>query len=132
MAPAGTRPADEQAMLVVVVGPCGSGKTTLVARLQTSGYAARAVAQEHSQIDELWKHGGMPDALIFLDASPAMITRRRQNEFPQWLYAAQTQRLRSAREHATLYLHTDRLSPGEVQRRVVDHLRTLTRQIAAE
>jgi thymidylate kinase len=119
-------------MLVVVVGPCGSGKTTLVARLRTLGYTARAVAQEHSHIHELWKHGGTPDALIFLDASPAMITRRRQNQFPQWLYTAQIQRLHSARAHATFYLHTDRLSPGEVQRRVLDHLRRLPRKIAVD
>jgi adenylate kinase family enzyme len=119
-------------MLVIVVGPCGSGKSTLVARLKAQGYRARTVAQEHSHIDELWKHGGMPDALIFLDASPATITRRRQNLFPEWLYTAQIERLRSARAHATLYLHTDRLSPGEVQRQVLEHLRTLPREIAVE
>jgi thymidylate kinase len=112
-------------MLVVVVGPCGSGKTTLVKRLQALGYSARAVAQEHSQIDELWRHGGKPDALIFLDASPATITRRRQNEFPEWLYRMQIERLRSARQNATLYLHTDRVPAVEVQRRVIEHLRSL-------
>jgi adenylate kinase family enzyme len=117
-------------MLVVVVGPCGSGKTTLVARLKALGYMARTVAQEHSHIRELWKHGGTPDALIFLDASANTITRRRQNLFPQWLYSAQLQRLRSARAHASLYLHTDRLSAAEVQRRVLDHLRALHREIA--
>lgn len=119
-------------MVVVVVGPCGSGKSTLVARLRAQGYTARTVAQEHSHINELWKHGGVPDALIVLDASPATITRRRQNHFPQWLYSAQIERLRSARTHATLYLHTDRLSPGEIQRRVLEHLRALPRRIAIE
>jgi thymidylate kinase len=93
--------------------------------LQALGYSARAVAQEHSQIDELWRHGGKPDALIFLDASPATITRRRQNEFPEWLYRMQIERLRSARQNATLYLHTDRVPAVEVQRRVIEHLRSL-------
>lgn len=119
-------------MLVVVVGPCGSGKTTLVKRLQALGYTARAVAQEHSQIDELWKHGGTPDALIFLDASPATITRRRCNEFPEWLYKIQIERLASARRNATFYLHTDRVPSAEVQRRVIEHLRTLQRAQAAQ
>ncbi len=115
-------------MLVVVVGPCGSGKSTLVARLQTAGYEARAVAQEHSRIPELWKHGGEPDALIYLDASPSTITRRRQNDFPEWLYAKQVRRLMSAREHATLYLHTDNLAAVVVQQRVLEHLtKTTTR-----
>ncbi|HEX6292028.1 MAG TPA: hypothetical protein VFZ66_22770 [Herpetosiphonaceae bacterium] len=119
-------------MVVVVVGPCGSGKSTLVARLRASGYTARAVAQEHSQIHDLWKHGGMPDALIFLDASPATITARRQNEFPEWLYTLQMRRLRSAREHATLYLHTDRYSSADVQQRVLEHLRSFPRERAVQ
>ncbi len=112
-------------MVIVVVGPCGSGKTTLVARLQAAGYDARVVAQEHSAVPDLWRHGGEPDALIYLDASPAVISRRRQNEFPRWLYGRQLRRLRVARERATLYLHTDHLDPRDVEARVLDHLRRL-------
>ena len=116
-------PAGELGMQVVVVGPCGSGKTTLVRRLQALGYTARAVAQEHSMIPDLWRHGGQPDALIFLNATPATISARRRNEFPAWLYTKQMQRLQSAREHATLYLQTDPLLPTEVEQRVLLHLR---------
>lgn len=111
-------------MDIVVVGPCGSGKSTLVARLQSHGFPARAVAQEHSRVHELWRHGGEPTALIFLDASPTTITARRDNEFPPWLHEKQMRRLASAREHATLYLHTDHLSAADVEQRVLDHLRT--------
>lgn len=111
-------------MRIVVVGPCGSGKSTLVAELQDRGYDAHAVAQEHSAVHDLWLHGGRPDVLIFLDASPATITARRQNNFPGWLYGKQMRRLRSAREHATMYLHTDRLSIGEVLRWVLGHLQS--------
>lgn len=109
-------------MLVVIVGPCGSGKSTLVEHLQQVGYTARAVAQEHSRVPELWKHGGTPDALIYLDASPSAITTRRQNDFPGWLYDKQIRRLTSARVNATLYLHTDQLSATDVRKRVLEHL----------
>ena len=119
-------------MLIVVVGPCGSGKTTLVAWLQRQGYTARAVAQEHSAIHDLWQHGGRPDVLIFLDASPATISQRRQNEFPDWLYQKQLRRLRSAREQATLYLQTDRLTAADVQRRVLTHVRARQMQLQAK
>ena len=109
-------------MMVVVVGPCGSGKSTLVARLQAAGYDARVVAQEHSAIPELWRHSGEPDVLVYLDASPPVISRRRQNDFPRWLYGRQQRRLRSARERAKLYLHTDSLDRRAVEQRVLDHL----------
>ena len=109
-------------MLVVIVGPCGSGKSTLVELLQIDGYTARVVAQEHSRVPELWRHGGEPDALIYLDASPSIITIRRHNEFPDWLYDKQVRRLSSARAHATLYLNTDTLSAADVHSRVRAHL----------
>ena len=109
-------------MDIVVVGPCGSGKSTLVATLQEAGFDARAVAQEHSRIPELWRHAGDPDALIFLDASPPTITARRHNEFPGWLYEKQQRRLASARANATLYLQTDALSADDVERRALAHL----------
>ncbi len=113
------------AVSVVVVGACGTGKSTLVEALQALGYDARVVAQEHSAIANLWAHGGLPDALIVLDASPAVISKRRHNDFPAWLYEQQRERLRSAEEHATLYLHTDTLVPDMVRQQVVAHLQQL-------
>lgn len=110
---------------VVVVGACGTGKSTLVEALRALGYEARVVAQEHSIIPDLWAHAGIPDALVVLDASPAVISERRHNEFPEWLYLQQKERLRTAEEHATLYLHTDTLLPDAVQQRVVEHLQRL-------
>lgn len=107
---------------IVIVGACGTGKSSLVQLLQAHGYAARVVAQEHSAIPKLWAHGGQPMALIMLDASPDTITTRRQNTFPQWLYDQQRLRLRSAQAHATLYLRTDQLDLDDVQQRVMAHL----------
>ena len=62
-------------MIVVVVGVCGSGKTTLVKNLQKNGIDAYNVAQEHSCIKQLWKHK-KPDKVIMLDASYDVIQQR--------------------------------------------------------
>ncbi|MBA3946149.1 MAG: AAA family ATPase [Herpetosiphonaceae bacterium] len=111
-------------MDVVVVGPCGAGKTTLAAALRGAGYTVRAVAQEHSIIRDLWQHGGEAAALIFLDAAPDVISIRRGHDFPLWLYHEQLQRLKDAREHATLVLDTTVLSSAEVRAAVLAHLQT--------
>ncbi len=117
---------------IVIVGACGTGKSTLAAALQELGYPARIVAQEHSAIPDLWAHEDMPSALIMLDASPAVISQRRHNDFPQWLYDQQRERLRSAEAYATLFLHTDTLAPAEVQRQVIQHLQQLRIMPASE
>ena len=110
-------------MDVVVVGPCGAGKTTLVDALITRGYAARVVAQEHSIVRDLWRHGGHPAALVMLEAEPATIAARRHAEFPAWLYAKQFQRLAAARAHADLLIATDQVQAEEVTRQVIAFLR---------
>ena len=112
-------------MDVVVVGPCGAGKTTLVATLAARGYAARAVAQEHSAVPELWRHGGTPAALVLLDAARTTIMRRRGADFPDWLLARQQERLASARAHADLTVPTDAATPEDVAAQVIRFLRSV-------
>ena len=112
-------------MDIVVVGPCGAGKTTLVRTLIARGYAARVVAQEHSVVPTLWRHGGLPAALVVLDAEPATIARRRGAVFPEWLHRQQLSRLALARAHADLLIATDRATPEEVVWQVIDFLREL-------
>ncbi len=92
------------------------------ATLAAAGFSARAVAQEHSVIHELWKHGGKPLALVLLEASPSIITQRRGTDFPSWLHDEQMERLVSAREHADLIVDTNGRSAEEVGKMVIDFL----------
>ncbi len=110
---------------VVVAGPCGSGKSTLVERLTAAGINARAVAQEHSVIHELWKHGGTPLALVVLEATSPIITRRRGADFPEWLHHEQMERLKSARDHADLIVDTDERTAEDVEKVVMDFLQEM-------
>ena len=112
-------------MDVIVVGPCGAGKSTLVDALSTQGYKARAVAQEHSIVPDLWQHGGRPAALIMLEAERSTIMQRRGGDFPEWLLEQQRERLAPARAHADLVLHTDEATPEEVVGQVIAYLQAV-------
>ncbi len=56
---------NERPLRVTVVGPCASGKSTLVKALKMHGIDARAAAQEHSAVAALWSRSD-PDVLIAL------------------------------------------------------------------
>jgi len=102
---------------VVVVGPCGSGKTTLVEGLRRLGFAASACGQEHSEIPTLWRHGD-PDVVVALEVDLPTLRRRRGEEWPEWLFQTQRRRLRDATAAATLRLDTSDLDQDAVLRRV--------------
>lgn len=105
-----------------IVGPCASGKSTLIAALRARGYRVHHIAQEHSFVPQMWQKLVNPDVLIFLDVSyPVSITRRALNWQPaDW--EEQQRRLAHARTHANLYLQTDTLTPAEVLTAVVSFL----------
>jgi len=108
---------------IKVVGPCKSGKSTLVAGLQALGYAARSCSQEHSDVPTMWQRISPADLLIFLDLS--LPTQRRRAGTAEWdgqWLAVQQSRLAHARAHADLVLHTDQLSPAEVLARTAAFL----------
>jgi deoxyadenosine/deoxycytidine kinase len=109
--------------LVGVVGPCGSGKSTLIAGLERTGYRCRHIAQEHSYVPYMWKRITNPDVLIFLDASFVVCTERRRLTWFESDYLAQLRRLAHARQHADLIIETDFLSTDEVLTRAIDFLR---------
>ena len=98
--------------LIVVVGVCASGKTTLVDGL-CPGAGARSVAQEHSAVPRLWTFHA-PDFLVVLDGGLATIRKRRRVPWGEERLQAQRRRLSHARRHCQLYLCTDDLSVEEL------------------
>ncbi len=121
------RAGGDRPLRVAVVGHCAAGKSTLVAALRAQGYDASAVAQEHSAIHWLWRHGE-PDVLIYLDASLATIRARRGAEWPEAVYAAQEERLREARSHADLVLDTNSEDIAIMANHALDFLRSYQRR----
>ena len=118
-------PADDgrrSRFLVGVVGPCGSGKSTLIAALEARGYACRHIAQEHSYVKDMWKRISNPDVLIFLQASFAVSTARRKLNWNEADYLEQQRRLSHALANADLIVDTDALPLDEVARRVLEFL----------
>jgi thymidylate kinase len=106
-----------------VVGPCSAGKTTLIAGLRARGYSAHHIAQEHSMVPHMWKRLDDPDVLIYLDVSYEVSMRRRPLDMSENEFAEQASRLRHARQHADLYVHTDDLGPQEVLQEVENYLK---------
>jgi deoxyadenosine/deoxycytidine kinase len=96
---------ERQGPRIVVVGPCASGKSTLVSRLRGKGYDAHAVAQEHSAVRDLWKRKD-PDALIALDVSLEEVRNRRSPDWLEAVYQRQHERLASAYAAADLTIDT--------------------------
>ncbi len=111
-----------EALQIAIVGPCASGKSTLAAGLQRHGHRARQIAQEHSYVPAMWQILAKPDVLVYLDASFAACTQRKNLNWLPSEHAEQLRRLQHAREHCDVYIDTDRLTPDQVLQQV---LRTL-------
>ena len=94
-------------MLIGVVGPCGAGKSSLVAGLQARGFSVRHIAQEHSYVPDMWKRLTKPDVLIYLDVSYENTIVRRKLDWTAEEYAEQLRRLSHARQYADLVIDTN-------------------------
>ncbi len=71
----------------------------------------------------MWQRLTNPDVLIFLDVSYPVSIQRRNLNWTMEEYLEQHRRLEHARKHATLYLHTDSLTPQEVLETILEFLR---------
>ena len=118
--------------LLGVVGPCASGKTTLIARLKLAGIEARHIAQEHSYVADMWQRISNPIWLVYLDVSYPVTLARRKLDWSEADLQEQQYRLRHARQHADLYIHTDTYTPEEVYNQVIHFLETIPRDRPSE
>lgn len=113
----------DKQLLIGVVGPCGSGKSTLIAGLEKHGYRCRHIAQEHSYVKHMWQAITNPDILIFLECSFEASTARRKLNWLRTDYEEQLRRLSHAYEHAHIVIDTNILNSDEVLARALDYLK---------
>ena len=116
---------DDSTPLIGIVGPCGSGKSTLIAGLESHGYRCRHIAQEHSYVKHMWQVITNPDLLIFLHCSFENSTTRRKLNWTVADYEEQQRRLAHAREHAHLIIDTNLLNPDDVLAAALDFLKKM-------
>lgn len=108
---------------VAVVGPCASGKSTLVEALRAAGYDARHPAQEHSFVPDMWQRLVRPDVLLYLDLDYPAFRARRPHHDPGAAYLAeQHRRLAHAQEHADLVIDTSAKTAEAVRAEVLEYL----------
>jgi ATPase subunit of ABC transporter with duplicated ATPase domains len=108
-----------------IVGPCGAGKSTLIAGLTNGGWRCAHIAQEHSYVPRMWQRIAAPDYLIFLRASFETCTRRRKLNWLAHDYAEQMHRLDHALQHADLVIETDELTAEQVLQRALHFLKSI-------
>jgi len=111
-----------RSQLIGVVGPCGSGKSTLVESLEKHGYECRHIAQEHSYVPDMWQLITQPGILLYLNASFVVSTARAKLSWQKKDHSEQLRRLSHARTHANLIIETDNLTPEDVLQRALDFL----------
>ncbi len=109
-------------MVIGVVGPCGAGKSSLVAGLKSRGFMPRHIAQEHSYVPDMWHRLTNPDVLVYLDVSYENTIRRRKLDWTYAEYQEQLHRLRHARQHADLYIDTNPLTVEQVLQTVISFI----------
>jgi cytidylate kinase len=118
---------NQSELIVAIVGPCASGKSTLASALQARGINARQIAQEHSYVASMWQILTKPDVLVYLDCSYEVCTHRKNLNWLEKEYVVQIHRLRHALEHCHIYVDTDSLTPAQVMEQVLAALKVANR-----
>jgi deoxyadenosine/deoxycytidine kinase len=112
----------EHSPLIGVVGPCGAGKSTLIAGLEKHGFRCRHIAQEHSYAKQMWRVISKPDLLIYLECNFENSTKRRNLNWTPADHEEQLRRLEHARAHAHIVIDTNTLDESGVLARALDEL----------
>lgn len=107
---------------IKVVGPCKSGKSTLVAGLRRLGYDAHSCSQEHSDVPTMWQRIAPGDWLIYLDVTVDAMEARGPRDDWHTILPKQQRRLAHAREHCDIFIQTENLIPRQILDRVVEAL----------
>lgn len=115
----------ESARVIAIVGPCGSGKSTLVEGLAQTGIHARQIAQEHSYVADMWQIVTEPEILIYLEASFEACTERKGFSWSQADYGRQVKRLNHARRNCDVFCDTTDLDQDSVLESILEQLRPL-------
>lgn len=110
---------------IAIVGPCGSGKSSLAQGLAERGYSARQIAQEHSYVPEMWQVITNPDILIYLEASFQACTKRKGFNWKEGEYQEQLKRLQHAHQNCQILIDTTELDRQAVVQAVVEQLNKL-------
>lgn len=103
----------KQMPLIVVVGVCASGKTTLLIGLRELGYRVRSFAQEHSVSSTTWRRL-KPDFLILLNCRFKTVQARKRISWGPARLLEQNTLLADARQSADLIVETDDFTPQQL------------------
>ena len=109
-------------LIIAIVGPCASGKSTLARGLAEQGIRARQVVQEHSFVPKMWQIIAQPDLLVYLDASFRTCSQRKNLNWRQRDYDEQILRLAHAKENCDLLIQTNGQSAANVLEDVLSNL----------